>query len=478
MPVNAYPTTVLTVFEKQNFISRFNITAGSTLTSYTITPSDTVSSSFANQVTVSIDSDQRSSLTISGYYDDIFVNTTVTGVPARSSLLRSNQGTSITTWTNWTSIPTDPYPYAITGFDPDPRTRIDMTITIVTNNGTTSLVQWVRNDYNYWRNRFLALVHNSQVDAETNNNSYRAPDLPLPANIDSDTLKQIYIFSTSISTNIQNFNLMTAATAAGYDSTLPLFATVSINAGVYVWSDDTSLPAFQTGTLPSGVGFHNISLTNNGFIMGKGGRGGGSPGPGFPGGPAISLGYDITITNNSFIGGGGGGGGKFGGGGAGGGAGGSTSQAGGAGGAPGFAGNNGSTNGYNSAGAGGGGRIMPGVGGAPLSAWGSGGRGGGAGGGGGGSGAQSGSFSGSGGTGGSAGNSGTVGTGPADVAQFGTGPGGGGGGWGAAGGGGNNPGGQGGVPYTQPGGSGGKAIALNGYTVTYGNLGTIYGAVS
>ena len=321
--VQVYPTTVLTVFEKQNFISRFSITAGSTLTSYTITPSDTVSSSFANQVTVSIDSDQRSSLTISGYYDDIFVNTTVTGVPARSSLLRSNQGTSITTWTNWTSIPTDPYPYAITGFDPDPRTRIDMTITIVTNNGTTSLVQWVRNDYNYWRNRFLALVHNSQVDAETNNNSYRAPDLPLPANIDSDTLKEVFIFTTSITGTLTYFDLNVSANLAGYEAqrgSVPLFADINIAASAIIQATSTATWAFTTGDLPTGVGQHQITINNAGAIRGMGGAGGKASGPapangfftgspGSAGGTAMHLTTNVSINNTGTIAGGGGGGG-------------------------------------------------------------------------------------------------------------------------------------------------------------------------
>jgi hypothetical protein len=440
MPVIVFPGTALTVFEKQNFISRFSITAGSTLTSYTITPSDTVSSSFANHVTVSIDSDQRSSLTISGYYDDIFVNTTVTGVPAR--------GSSVTTWTNWTSIPTDPYPYAITGFDPDPRTRIDMTITINTNNGTTSLVQWVRIDYNYWRNRFLALVHDSQVDARTNNNSYRAPDLPLPANIDSDTLKEAFIFSTSITGTLTYFDLNVAANLAGYDAqrgSVPLYADVNIAAGGIIQATSTATWAFTTGDLPTGVGQHQITINNAGAIRGMGGAGGRASGPspangffngspGSAGGTAINLTTNVSINNTGIIAGGGGGGG-------GGGSGRSVlfgyytffnddAYGGGGGGGPrvgtggiGYAGN--FFNGKIAT------ETAPGAGGGRDS--------------------YSNTQGGVGGSGGTFGNTGVAG----------------------AAGNGNNIDGAGGA-----GGAGGKAIALNGKTVTYINTGTINGAVA
>jgi hypothetical protein len=48
--------------------------------------------------------------------------------------------------------------------------------------------------------------------------------------------------------------------------------TVTVNAGIYVWSDSTSLPAFDTGSpWPAGS---TITLVNNGYIMGKGGNGG------------------------------------------------------------------------------------------------------------------------------------------------------------------------------------------------------------
>ena len=100
------------------------------------------------------------------------------------------------------------------------------------------------------------------------------------------------------------------------------FGTITINSGVYVWSDDTS-KAGLTIDVP------DITIINNGYIIGRGGN------AGQDGGPALSIEVPgVTITNNSgaFIaGGGGGGGGSIGGGGAGGGgpSGGSLGQAGG-----------------------------------------------------------------------------------------------------------------------------------------------------
>ena len=473
MPVNIFPTTALTVFEKQNFINRFIVPAGTTVNSFSITSAASPLGSNWNS-NVFVTSDLTTSITIYGYYDNVFVGTTIKAVADKSTA-----GTEVT-YTNFTEIPTNPYPYAFTYYAPDTRERIEVTVTINCNTGTTSLTQYVRNDFNYYRNKFIDLVHAGQVDARTNT-TFVAPDLPLPDNINSDTLKNIFIFTTSLSTNIQNFNLMTSATAAGYDGTNALFATVSINPGVYVWTDTISTAAFDTGTLPSGVGVHSITIVNDGYIMGKGGSGGyvttaTNGGNGTPGGPAMNVRYDVTLTNNSYIGGGGGGGACNGGGGAGGGPGGSGGVlgGGGAGGAVGAIGSAGAFVQYSYALGGGGGRIFPGTGGAAAglnAGVASSAKGGGAGGGGG---CFNGAIGtqGSGGTGGAAGNAGQTGVGSADVAQFGAGIGGGGGGWGASGGA------HTGNAYALSGGAGGKAINLNGYTVTYVTTGTIYGVVS
>jgi hypothetical protein len=251
-------------------------------------------------------------------------------------------------------------------------------------------------------------------------------------------------------------------------------AILVVNSGVYVYATATNAPALTIGAFDAA---DTVKIINNGFIMGKGGDGLAASGAegsvaGNPGGPALNLGYSISLTNNSYIAGGGGGGAitgggsnGLGGGGAGGGNGAGTGPFyfGGAGGGPGQVGANGtSTSGNfpNYGGGGGGGRVLPGTGGAggtfPNRP-----QGGGAGGG-----STVGGYGGGSGTaGGSAGNPG------ADGGIYSIG---GGGGWGARGGN------TGGTRFVggAAGGPGGKAINLNGYTVTYITTGTLYGAVS
>lgn len=252
--------------------------------------------------------------------------------------------------------------------------------------------------------------------------------------------------------------------------------TLVVNNGVYVYSTNTANAGLIVSALAAG---DTVSIINNGFIIGMGGAG--TKSTGGAGGPAMSLGFNITLTNNSYIAGGGGGGGSggafgaSGGGGAGGGAGiNANANTPIAGGAPGSVGNQGDlvsnviggpNPGGNFGGSGAsGGRILPGTsgaggpggfGGSPNNL----GRTGGAGGGGGGFLVYGflGEGTGNGGAGGAANAAGSNASGTA-------GAGGGGGGWGAAGG--------------TSGGAGGRAIALNGFTVTYITIGTLYGAVS
>lgn len=266
--------------------------------------------------------------------------------------------------------------------------------------------------------------------------------------------------------------------------------TITVNSGVYVYSTSTGTPGLN---ITGGTSGDTITLVNNGFIMGMGGSGGSTNSSGDvgavgnPGGIALNVGTNINITINNtngsaYIGGGGGGGGTGGlgngvaggGGGAGGGSGGSVPNAsGGGGGGPGSSGSNGVVNYIKTtfASGGGGGRIFPGTGGDGGSriidqpfiglAFG---RGGGSGGGG------AGGWGFAGGSGGSSNAAGGVGGYDGSSS-----PGaGGGGGWGASGG--NiNGGGSGRV-----GGGGGKAVNLNGRSVTWvsGNTTRVYGAVS
>ena len=237
--------------------------------------------------------------------------------------------------------------------------------------------------------------------------------------------------------------------------------TITVNSGVYLY---TSVPSNYSLYLSDFTSGDTLTIVNNGYIVGRGGMGGGQTGlNGASGGPGIGIGHNLptTLINNGYIAGGGGGGGGYttssyvagGGGGAGGGAGGGSAAsgtyvAGGAGGSLGGSGANGTIYGGCCAvgSGGGGGYILPGSGG--NSAFGS--QGGGAGG-------QGGSFYGVGGAGGSGGGVG------GSVSYAGAG----GGGWGASGG--NSL-------YTS---GGGGYPAISSYsTITISGSGTIYGAVN
>lgn len=156
-----------------------------------------------------------------------------------------------------------------------------------------------------------------------------------------------------ISSSMANYNLYTMLGSP----TSPVNVTLTIPNGVTVSSNSPSMPALNTGPLPSGS---TLTIINNGMIIGAGGAGGAggkgttAPDPifsGYPGatggsgGDAISISVLTSIdnTNGYIFGGGGGGGGSgscksfirdMGGNGGGGGAG-EVGGAGGAGGAPG-----------------------------------------------------------------------------------------------------------------------------------------------
>jgi hypothetical protein len=251
--------------------------------------------------------------------------------------------------------------------------------------------------------------------------------------------------------------------------------TITVNAGVYLYSTSTGTPGL---TLSGGSSGDTVTLVNNGFILGKGGNGVGAVSQnaaqaGAAGGTALQLGFNTTVNNtngSAYVAGGGGSGAQLqgtGGGGAGGGNGGfyngkfglfSTGATGGGPGATGANGTNLALGKSVQCNGGAGGRILPGSGGA------SGGS------------STSGSGGGSGGGGGAAsGGSGAGGSGTSAGGNAATNGGGGGGGWGAAGG---NCGGSGSGGAS--GGAAGKAVNLNGYSITWtsGNTTRVYGSVS
>lgn len=286
-----------------------------------------------------------------------------------------------------------------------------------------------------------------------------------------------------ISSNTKNFNLLTALEETMFVNGSAIPIQVTINSNVYVWSDDTTKAAFDTGAI---TGSGTITITNNGYIIGMGGNGGQGNSStaltqGLPGGNAMNIRKSVTIINNGFIAGGGGGGGGgiqgyysgfgSGGGGAGGGSGGkcmtssgfpngpnggsggAVGQPGGPGsggtgfGSGGGAGGGGGCNGGTPVSGGGGGRQLPGTGGAGGVT----------------AGAQPQEFGGTGGAGPAVGGAPGV-----NLANSGAG----GGGWGAAGGSSVI---YGGSQQYAFGGAGGKAVNLNGNTANFTTLGTIYG---
>jgi hypothetical protein len=117
----------------------------------------------------------------------------------------------------------------------------------------------------------------------------------------------VFTANIVISGNVDRYNLRNAVVALGWNPSEKANVSVVINSGVYIYSSTTATPAFITGTFPAGS---NISIINNGTIVGMGGAGGNANGgAGQPGGGAFLAQTSITVTNNNVIAGGGGGGG-------------------------------------------------------------------------------------------------------------------------------------------------------------------------
>lgn len=122
-------------------------------------------------------------------------------------------------------------------------------------------------------------------------------------------------FEPTISADTINYNLRAAAVSAGWNQTDSLIATVTINSGIVVSSNNTGIPAFDTGsTFPAGS---QLRLVNNGYVCGMGGAGadGSADMAGYPGGPALTARFALAVTNSQVLAGGGGGGALGGGGG-------------------------------------------------------------------------------------------------------------------------------------------------------------------
>jgi hypothetical protein len=109
--------------------------------------------------------------------------------------------------------------------------------------------------------------------------------------------------TVTIASNTNNYTLQPSA-VPGYVSG-GTAVTFIINSGVVIGSTSTGSTALTISGFASG---DTVTVTNNGYIVGKGGNGGNGQGSGYAGGTAISASFDFNIANNGTVGGGGGGG--------------------------------------------------------------------------------------------------------------------------------------------------------------------------
>ena len=122
-------------------------------------------------------------------------------------------------------------------------------------------------------------------------------------------------FTVTLSSNVNNYNLATDLTnngsnygAGNWDGTSAITVVLNIDAGVTVYSANTSTPALVVDLATSDS---VLTINNSGSVVGKGGARTGNAG-----GHAMSM-QDVTVTINNLSGakiqGGGGGGGGGGG---------------------------------------------------------------------------------------------------------------------------------------------------------------------
>ena len=81
-------------------------------------------------------------------------------------------------------------------------------------------------------------------------------------------------FNYTIAANVNNFNLKSAAIAAGWDQVTPLNANVTVNSGVVIGSASIGAYAFDTGvTFPAGTSL-SLAIGAGAYVVGAGGVGG------------------------------------------------------------------------------------------------------------------------------------------------------------------------------------------------------------
>ena len=118
--------------------------------------------------------------------------------------------------------------------------------------------------------------------------------------VDGGGALNVFLFNDIVSTNINNYDLLSRATAAGYNNIIPLYATVTVQSGVVIGSASTTQTAFVVDSLPTNS---QIVITNYGIIAGAGGNGGdAAPAGGYsgcgcpPGGNGANGGTAVVLN--------------------------------------------------------------------------------------------------------------------------------------------------------------------------------------
>ena len=120
------------------------------------------------------------------------------------------------------------------------------------------------------------------------------------------------VHKDTITASTSNVNMKSRAIAAGWNETVPLKYTLTINSGLIISSSSTGSYSLETGsTFPAGT---KMKLNNNGTIVGRGGNGGNggtsaAGSSGGAGGPGLRAQVSLIVNNAGRIAGGGGGGG-------------------------------------------------------------------------------------------------------------------------------------------------------------------------
>ena len=128
---------------------------------------------------------------------------------------------------------------------------------------------------------------------------------------------QYYNIVGNITANTTNLNVYNFAKNLGWNGVERLRMLLTIDSGVTVSSNDSTLPAIIINAFRDAAYDDYVTIINNGNIFGCGGQGGAGGTPttnykgnnGLPGGDAIYTTTGCTIVNNGVIRGGGGGGG-------------------------------------------------------------------------------------------------------------------------------------------------------------------------